>query len=111
MKSNERAYAYEPLAVDADAPKKLYDCLLKVEVPNVTIGDLVSLSSDFRKTIVEHLRTTCVPAVKHQENLYFLITAFKFLFMLSLPYMTFCTYDFLKNKFSKQEKVAEVSPK
>jgi hypothetical protein len=37
----------------------------------------------------------------HQENCYFLITTFKFLFMLSLPYMTFCTYDFLKKKLFK----------
>jgi hypothetical protein len=51
-----------------------------------------------------YMKLTSIAHQVHQENCYFLITTFKFLFMLSLPYMTFCTYDFLKRKLFKLEK-------
>lgn len=60
-KQPDKAYTYESHAADPDAPGKLYDRLMMMEVPNVTLGDLVSISGELRKTVVETLRTTRVP--------------------------------------------------
>lgn len=57
----DKAYTYESRAADPEAIKKLYNRLLKVEVPNVTVGNLVSLSGDLQKILVKNLRTTRIP--------------------------------------------------
>ena len=60
----ERAYSYESRAADPEAPTKMYERLLKVEVPNVTVGDLAALSGELRKVLVKNLRTTRVPTTE-----------------------------------------------
>ncbi|KAF8815134.1 hypothetical protein BYT27DRAFT_7249452 [Phlegmacium glaucopus] len=61
----ERAYSYESKIADPQAANKLLDRILEAVIPNVTVGDIVSLSGDVRKAVVEQLRTVRNP---HKSN-------------------------------------------
>lgn len=57
----ERAYTNESQIADPQAAEKLVNCMLDVVIPNVTARDILSLSGDMRRTMVERLRITRVP--------------------------------------------------
>ncbi|CAA7265260.1 unnamed protein product [Cyclocybe aegerita] len=57
----EKAFTYESAAADPDAASKMYDRIMKTPIHDMTVGDLVSLSGDLRKRIVEQCRTTKTP--------------------------------------------------
>ncbi|GLB41626.1 hypothetical protein LshimejAT787_1002260 [Lyophyllum shimeji] len=55
------AYTYESKAADPAAAQKFYRRIVDAIVPNITVGDLFSLSGELRKDVVENLRTVRVP--------------------------------------------------
>ncbi|KAG6843138.1 hypothetical protein H0H93_002117, partial [Arthromyces matolae] len=55
------AYTYESKAADIDAPTKFYERIAKTVVENITVGDLLGLSGELRKEVVENIRTVRVP--------------------------------------------------
>ncbi|KAG1874755.1 hypothetical protein DFJ58DRAFT_721750 [Suillus subalutaceus] len=51
------AYVYESKAAIPDAASCIYQSMLNMAVPNVTITDLLTVSSDLRREAVEHCKT------------------------------------------------------
>lgn len=60
-KGNQPAFSYESRAANPEATQKMFQRILDVTVPNVTVNDLVALSGDLRKEIVDYTRTQRVP--------------------------------------------------
>lgn len=63
---DQPAFSYESKAADPQAANKMFKRILKVAVPDVTVNDLVSLSGDLRKELVEYTRTQRIPKDKSQ---------------------------------------------
>jgi len=61
--NNGPAYSYESRVADPEAANKFYKRILKTIIPNVTVGDIISLSRDVRKAVVEQFRTIHVLTV------------------------------------------------
>ena len=61
--NNGPAYSYESCITDLKAANKFYKRILDAIIPNVTVGNVVSLSGDIRKAVVEQFCTVCVPTV------------------------------------------------
>ncbi|KAG5647322.1 hypothetical protein H0H81_007762, partial [Sphagnurus paluster] len=61
------AYTYESKAADPDAAQKFFCRITEAIVPNITVGDLLSLSGELRKEVVENLRTVRVPNPNVQQ--------------------------------------------
>ncbi|KAG2738247.1 hypothetical protein P692DRAFT_20859587 [Suillus brevipes Sb2] len=57
------AFKYESKATSPDAAKRVYENILNIPVPHLTISDLLSISPDLRKEAIEHSRTQRVPVL------------------------------------------------
>jgi len=57
----ERAYANGSRIADPQAAEKLVNRMPDMVIPNITAHDILSLSGDARKLMVEHLRVTRTP--------------------------------------------------
>jgi hypothetical protein len=51
------AYTYESKAASPDATQRVYQSILDMMVPNLTVSDLLAISPDLRREAVEHCRT------------------------------------------------------
>ncbi|KXN82283.1 hypothetical protein AN958_02763 [Leucoagaricus sp. SymC.cos] len=51
------AYRREPRIANPEAPQHILQCILEVEVPNLKVCDLLALSGDLHKEIVEQTHT------------------------------------------------------
>lgn len=63
------AYSYESKMADPLAAQKIYQWVLEAIIPDITVGDLLSLSRDLQKEIVEHPWTQCIPNVIDQTTM------------------------------------------
>ncbi|XP_006456524.1 hypothetical protein AGABI2DRAFT_146341 [Agaricus bisporus var. bisporus H97] len=57
----EPAYRFESKIADPEAAQQMLKRILDVEVPNIKVRDLLSLSGDLRKHMVENTRTQKAP--------------------------------------------------
>lgn len=57
------AYQFESKIADVEAPQHVLQRILDVEVPNLKVRDLLALSGDLRKQMVENTRTQKSPLV------------------------------------------------
>jgi hypothetical protein len=56
------AFTYESKAASPDATQRVYQQILNMVVPSVTVADLLGISTDLRKEAVEHCRAQRIPA-------------------------------------------------
>lgn len=65
---SQPAFSYDSKATDPQAADKMFKRILKVPVPDVTVNDLVSLSGELRKDLIEYTRTQRTPKDKSQPS-------------------------------------------
>ncbi len=58
---HQPAYCLESRISDYSAVQSIYQKMLEVEVPKVTVKDLLSISGDLRKIVIENTRTQKAP--------------------------------------------------
>ncbi|OJA09148.1 hypothetical protein AZE42_09545 [Rhizopogon vesiculosus] len=56
------AFTYESKAASPDAMQHVYQEILNIVVPSVTVADLLAISTDLHKEAVEHCQAHCIPA-------------------------------------------------
>lgn len=61
--THQPAYCFESKIMDPQAPSHILQRILDVEVPNIKICDLLSLSGELRREMVENTRTHKSPTV------------------------------------------------
>ena len=54
-------FTYESKAANPDAHHQIYNRIASTIVPNITVADLLSLSGELRREVVDNAHTQCVP--------------------------------------------------
>ncbi|GAW05692.1 hypothetical protein LENED_007565 [Lentinula edodes] len=69
ISGSKPAFTYESKAEDPNAATKMFQRTLDVVVPDVTIRDLVSLSSDLQKQWIDHTKVQHIPTTTDEPTI------------------------------------------
>lgn len=67
-RDDQPAFSYKSKAADPEAIQWMFQWILDVAVPNVTVNDLATLSGDLRKELVDYTHTQKIPKTTRTQT-------------------------------------------